>query len=111
MLRNTIAIQRRVLGPDHPMCIATEKKLAYLCWDRRELRADGEAAAVLRDVLERECRLFGEDDPVCTSTREALGVLLQPSPDPLSEEEWSTDDETGSERSFSAAAFRDLDDA
>ena len=90
-LRETIVVQHRVLGAAHPLCLATEKKLAYLCWDRRELHADAEAEKVLRNVLEKESCMVDENIPLCNPTEEVLALFQQPSLDLCSEEHWSSD--------------------
>ena len=61
ILRDTLEVQRRVLGMEHPSTLTTANNLAYLLTQQGEL---SEAGQILRETLEVQRRVLGAEHPV-----------------------------------------------
>ena len=79
ILRETLPVARRVLGPDHEQVGALEVNLAqclYVPADSSREHVD-EAFAILKDLGKRHARVFGRAHPQTQKTAYVLKLLLE----------------------------------
>ncbi|MBL8860824.1 MAG: serine/threonine protein kinase [Planctomycetes bacterium] len=70
----TLAVQRRILAPDHPTTLLTANSLATWLLDLGRL---DEAEPLFRDTIEAQSRKLGPDHPSTIVTTENLANLLR----------------------------------
>jgi len=73
LLRQSLAIEQRHLGPEHPLIVTTMRALAQAL--NRDLRPI-EATKVLDDVLAMSRRIYGDDHPVTGDAYMSRAVSL-----------------------------------